>query len=109
MSEDDKTDGIVWQKTKPQLISRNFSTGNLQALERRVNESNLNAASISATAPTTSFAGFPTIFENKRRRSLASLFPGKQDKPEDRQPSQSFFKELMSNYNPKGASETGQK
>ena len=108
MSDDDKIDGIVWQKTKPQLISRNFSTGNLQALERRVNESNLNAASTSTAAPT-GFGGFSTIFERRRQRSLSSLFSTEQDKPEERQPSESFFKEFMNKYNPKGASETGQK
>ena len=107
MSDDDKTDGIVWQKTKPQLISRNFSTGNLQALERRVNESNLNTGSTSA-APS-AFGGFSTIFERKRQRSLSSLFSTEQDKPEERQPSESFFKEFMNKYDPKGASETGQK
>eukprot|EP00795_Rhopilema_esculentum_P002259 gene2259-17867_t len=51
-TEEDKTDGIVWQTTKPKLICRNYSTGNLQGEERQaVNETTSKSLSSLAGVP----------------------------------------------------------
>lgn len=91
----DKTDGIIWQTTKPKLISRNLSTGNLQSLERRVSESTGFVAA-RPEQPSSPMKG------KSRRSSLSSLFLG-QTPPVvvQRGPSESFFKELIEKYDMK--------
>ena len=89
----DKTDGIVWQTTKPKLIARNYSTGNLQSLENRVAESESGVA-----RPELS----PIKEQRTRRSSLSSLFMGNtQPVFVQKSPGESFFKELMEKYDQK--------
>jgi len=89
----DKTDGIVWQRTKPQLISRNLSAGNLQSLEKGASES-------------TNAGGGPNqlaqIKEQCRKSSLPMSFMGNVSFVESQRPrGNSFFKELVGKYDVK--------
>ena len=87
----DRTDGIVWQTTKPKLISRNLSTGNLQSLERRVGGSTNGGARPNQL----------TQFEEQTHRkcSLPSVPMSNTSSAETQRPrGGSFFKELMGNY-----------
>ena len=89
----DKTDGIVWQRTKPQLISRNLSAGNLQSLEKGASES-------------TNAGGGPNqlaqIKEQSRKSSLPMSFMGNVSFVESQRPrGNSFFKELVGKYDVK--------
>ena len=93
--EADKTDGIVWRTSKPKLISRNYSTGNLQSLEKQpaVLESTSNGLSKFAEVPK----------RRERKRSLASLLsvPSIQTQLEGRSTSESFFKEFAEKFDAK--------
>ena len=85
----DRTDGIVWQTTKPKLISRNSSTGNLQSLEKRVGGLTSGGARPDQLTQ---------LDEQKyaRKGSLPSVFMNNTSSVETQRPrGGSFFKELM--------------
>lgn len=90
-NEMDKTDGIVWQTTKPQLISRNYSTGNLQNHENRVGES---------------AAGMARPIERLPRSSSFSIFGNTQSVAAQMSPNESFFKQIIAQSHQKKEQES---
>ena len=86
----DRTDGIVWQTTKPKLISRNFSTGNLQTLEKRP-----SGLTHEGTRPDQ--LNHVKELQN-RKGSLPSAFGNEPPIETQRPRGGSFFKDLMDKY-----------
>ena len=84
-TEEERTDGIVWQTTKPKLICRNYSTGNLQSAERQaVNETSSGPQG-----------------DLPRNRSLSSLAGVSINQLEQKPVPGSFFKGLVEKYDSK--------
>ena len=81
--------GVFWLPSKPKLICRNYSTGNVRALERDESLSTTNRSD-----------KFPRI------RSLSSLVSKSSCQLGERPISESFFKGLAEKYDRKNAQES---